>query len=277
MILGISIVVYNENEVSFKNCIKLCKEIKSPKKIFVYDNSPNSNLRVLAEKYKVTSYTHNKRNIGFGAGHNKNFNLSIKENCGAFLILNCDALNFSTTISKMIQLLTNNSDVDGLVPIILDDHNKITDNVRLVMNFHNFLIRIVKFLITGKRVLREIQKIYETKSSKSKLIKIPCAAGCFLLVRSSIFKNIGGFDENFFLYCEDLDLTRRISNFRQGLYLDLNSKINHHGRRSSHSNQKLFFIHIHSLIRYFKKWGIIDLEARKTNMKWINYIKRFSS
>ena len=211
MILGISIVVYNENEVIFANCLKLCKEIKSSKKIFVYDNSPKPKLRVLAEKYKITSYTHNKKNIGFGAGHNKNFNLSLKEKCGAFLILNCDASNFVKTISKMLQLLTNNSDVDGLVPIILDDHNKITDNVRLVMNFQNFLIRIFKFLITGKRVIQEMQKIYKCKKPKTKLIKIPCAAGCFLLVRSSIFKNIGGFDENFFLYCEDLDLTRRIS------------------------------------------------------------------
>ena len=45
MKLAISIVVYNESESSFKNCLDLCKKIDAPTKIFVYDNSPFPKLK----------------------------------------------------------------------------------------------------------------------------------------------------------------------------------------------------------------------------------------
>ena len=49
MKLAISIVVYNESESSFKNCLDFCKKIDAPTKIFVYDNSPLPELKKIAD------------------------------------------------------------------------------------------------------------------------------------------------------------------------------------------------------------------------------------
>lgn len=272
MKLAISIVVYNESESSFKNCLDLCNKIDAPTKIFVYDNSPSPKLKKIADEYQISSYTHDSSNIGFGAAHNKNFIFSKKEKCNALLILNCDAMEFSKIVPNMMKILNKNINVGGLVPFIIDNHNKVTDNVRFVMNIKIFITRMIKFLLTGKRVIPEIQKIYNEKFNTNQLIKIPCAAGCFLLVRSNIFEKVKGFDENFFLYCEDIDLTRRIAGSEQNLFLDLSSKIKHHGRRSSHINKKLFFVHVISLLKYFKKWGIFDFKANNINKNWLNYL-----
>jgi N-acetylglucosaminyl-diphospho-decaprenol L-rhamnosyltransferase len=76
-------------------------------------------------------------------------------------------------------------------------------------------------------------------------------AGMFLLLRSDAFASIGGFDEGYHLYYEDVDLCARLRNAGYELLLCPRSTIVHAARRSSHRQPRFMLWHLQSMLRYF--------------------------
>jgi hypothetical protein len=77
-----------------------------------------------------------------------------------------------------------------------------------------------------------------------------------MLLRQSILLEIGGFDERFFMYPEDIDLTRRIAVRCDTIFFPGVEVFHEHGAHS-HRSLKMLFIHIANIIKYFNKWGWI--------------------
>ena len=77
-------------------------------------------------------------------------------------------------------------------------------------------------------------------------------AGMFLLVRSQAMRQIGGFDQRFFLYCEDVDLCTRLRLAGWALSQCADACIVHDARRASHHDARHFGWHVASLLRL---WG----------------------
>jgi len=94
---------------------------------------------------------------------------------------------------------------------------------------------------------------------------VPYLSGCFMFLRVAALKEVGTFDERFFMYPEDIDLTRRIHRkYRTVFYPEVS--IVHHHAQSSYKNGKMMWIHGLNLIEYFNKWGwIFDKERKKIN------------
>jgi GT2 family glycosyltransferase len=92
-------------------------------------------------------------------------------------------------------------------------------------------------------------------------VDVPVLSGCFLLVRADVYRRIGGFDERFFLYMEDVDLVRRIGLICQTVFFPDVSIIHAHGR-GSYRFGRLFWYHICSAFTYFNKWGWLHDEFR---------------
>ena len=88
----------------------------------------------------------------------------------------------------------------------------------------------------------------------NKIMDVPYLSGSVMLFRKSILEKIGGFDENFYMYFEDTDITRRISEISRTVFYPYTSVI-HLWERGSHKNIKLFFISLISTAKYFNKWG----------------------
>ena len=84
--------------------------------------------------------------------------------------------------------------------------------------------------------------------------EVPYMSGCFMLFSSSIFEQLQGFDENFFMYMEDADISRRASALCKCLYFS-EVTIVHHWERGSYKQLKLTWISIKSTFYYFRKWG----------------------
>jgi len=79
-------------------------------------------------------------------------------------------------------------------------------------------------------------------------------SGCFMLFRSSILQQLDGFDERFFLYLEDADLSRRAQTLARNRYYPANHVIHVH-ERGAHKSLKLLGYFGASVWRYFNKWG----------------------
>ena len=75
-----------------------------------------------------------------------------------------------------------------------------------------------------------------------------------MLIRSDAFCRSGGFDERYFLYLEDADLTRTLSRYGRCVHLPVASVIHAWGR-GNYGNLRLMAVNLSSAWLYFRKWG----------------------
>ncbi|NNH67564.1 glycosyltransferase [Rhizobium laguerreae] len=78
-------------------------------------------------------------------------------------------------------------------------------------------------------------------------------AGMFMLFRSEAFAEVGGFDEGFFLYYEDVDICARLWKAGWKVILQPTVSVVHDARRASHTDPKYMRWHVSSMMRYFTK------------------------
>jgi GT2 family glycosyltransferase len=101
-----------------------------------------------------------------------------------------------------------------------------------------------------------------------------------MLFRVSALKEIGLFDERFFMYPEDIDITRRMHEKFKTLFFPFATVVHEHAKES-YKSKKLFLIHAINIIRYFNKWGwFFDskrVEINKTVMQSLISIDRLKS
>ena len=115
---------------------------------------------------------------------------------------------------------------------------------------------------------------YELRYVSPEVIyQAPILSGCFTLFNMEAIKEIGLYDDEFFMYFEDWDISRRMHENFKTFYYPKVSVI--HGYESgANKNPRLFKIFIKSAFHYFNKWGwIIDKERKKINQKTLNQFK----
>ena len=99
-----------------------------------------------------------------------------------------------------------------------------------------------------------------------------------MFMRVSILKeNNLFFDKNFFMYCEDFDLMRRIHKVAKTIYYPKVTIIHDHAK-ASYKSKKMLMAHIKSAIHYFNKWGwLFDKERRQMNKKILEEIRNIKN
>ncbi len=103
---------------------------------------------------------------------------------------------------------------------------------------------------------------YEMKESGyDQVMNVPFLSGCFMFLRTAALREIGLFDERFFLYAEDTDLSRRMHQRFETLFYP-GVEINHVHARGSYKDLRLTFHNIKSAVQYFNKWGWFFDEER---------------
>ena len=89
-------------------------------------------------------------------------------------------------------------------------------------------------------------------------------SGCFMLFTRKHFQELNGFDDRFFLYFEDYDLSLRSFLTQKSIILPA-VPIIHGWARDSHKNSKLFFVQVKSGFQFYIKWGFTSRLARQVN------------
>jgi hypothetical protein len=103
-------------------------------------------------------------------------------------------------------------------------------------------------------------------SGYDKIMDVPSLSGCFMLVRTRILREIAGFDERFFMYLEDVDLSRRVGKVARVVFFPYVTVV-HDYAQGSYKSLKLLSYHIKSAILYFNKWGwFSDIERDAINI-----------
>tara|TARA_B100000925_G_scaffold287937_1_gene268051 strand:- start:2202 stop:2990 length:789 start_codon:yes stop_codon:yes gene_type:complete len=171
-------------------------------------------------------------------------------------VLNTDLSWSPETFPLTLQWLFNNKDVCLAVPQIVNQNGDIEKlckrNPTLLALFsRRFLPEYVK-----PKWLKRYDAWYcMNDHDYTSVFESSYLSGCCMIINSSIFINSGGFDERFFLYLEDADLTRRLTSFGKCVHLPYVNVIHNWGR-GNHKKMWLSIINIFSACKYFFKWGL---------------------
>lgn len=246
----------------------------SKRELFIIDNSNgNTYLNYVDELgNKYIHHIKNKKNIGYGAAHNKAIRIAKKNNTKYHVVLNPDLFFEDTVIDVLCDYADQHEKIVYMLPKVLYPNGEIQYLCRLCPTPFDAIGR--RFL--GERFIKKRNIRYELRESGyNRIMNPPILSGCFMFMRTeALKKNNIEFDEQFFVYYEDFDLIRRLHRIGKTIFYPKVTIIHNHAR-AGHKFNKMFFIQISSAIKYFNKYGwFFDQERTRWNRKILHDIER---
>lgn len=270
--ITISLVTYTSNFDSIRATIDSLNSITAKKKIFIVNNYLNDDIRNPILSQLDCEYIWNPKNPGYGASHNLAIKKAFDYNYAYHLIINPDIEFEKGVIEKLINFMEENTKIGLVMPKIKYKNGNVQYLCKLLPTPLDLFFR--RFQLSKRRVENRNKKYELRFTGYNKTIEVPSLSGCFMFVRTSVLKKVGGFDERFFMYLEDVDLSRRIGQISKTVYFP-SVEVIHNYEKGSYKNIKLLFYHISSAIKYFNKWGwFFDKKRKKINhetLKKLNY------
>lgn len=186
-------------------------------------------------------------NCGFGSGHNKIINIIDSD---YHAVVNPDIIIADDVITNMVKYMEEHKEVNLLSPKICfpDGRNQI-----LGKRNPKFKYLVASRLRDEEEPSKLLKEYTMMEKDWSQPFEIENATGCFMFFRTSAFKELNGFDERYFMYFEDCDITREINKTSKAVFYP-NAIVYHVWGRDSKRNMNLMKIHISSMFKYFMKW-----------------------
>ena len=254
-----SIVLYNHTLAEIEPTLQCLLSSNTTKTIILVDNggcewaAHTGNSRI--------KYIKSPKNGGFGYGHNQAIRQYAVES-DFFLICNPDIYFNPNQLDQLLAEAENRP--EGLfVPKIVYPDGSDQYGRRLLPTPLNLFAR--RFAPAWANKLDQKFMLLDYDITRPSFI--PFLSGSFMLFKSSALLALGGFDERYFMYLEDIDLSRRCAEQFGNCYLP-HIQITHAHQQASYKSKKLRNIHIQSAIRYFNKWGwLLDSDRIKLNKR----------
>ena len=214
---SVSVSVLNFNgEKNTLECVESLKKIDTSKlklNIIVVDNGSVKKLDLKDGQWGNTSLKViiNQKNLGFSGGHNVGIEYALKKGSDFIVILNNDTYVDKNFLEELLKATEKDAKIGILVPKIYfapgfefhkdryskEEKGKIFWYAGGEMDWNN--------VIGHNRGVDQIDKGQFDSTSETEL-----ATGCCMLIKKEVFGKIGLFDENFYLYYEDADLSMRV-------------------------------------------------------------------
>ena len=270
-IITASIVLYNTPENQLLRVLECIKKSKIICNVYLIDNSQVS-LDLDLYKLPFVKYIPSPTNIGYGAGHN--IVLSNLINSSDFhFIFNPDIYFEPDAIQQMIERMQQDESIGQLMPKVIYPDGRLQYLCKLIPTPMDLLVR--RFFLGPLKVIAERQagKFELRFTGYSREMDVPYLSGCFMLFRTSALKKVGLFDERFFMYPEDIDITRRMHAQYRTIYYPTATIIHDHAQES-YKSKKMLWIHLTNLVKYFNKWGwVFDAERKAVNANILKSLK----
>ncbi len=188
---------------------------------------------------------------GFGTNHNAAFSL---RRCKYFCVLNPDIRLAADPFGPLLPLLADPT-VGIVAPLVYSADGDIEDSARRMPT---------PLIIVGKLFDRNKGPDYPIGQAT---INPDWVAGMFMLFRSNVYAHMGGFDERYFLYYEDVDLCARLMLSGYKIALDPSVSVIHDARRESHRHFRYFRRHVASIARFFLSPVFFRYMVRRTRIR----------
>ncbi|MGL5963478.1 MAG: glycosyltransferase family 2 protein [Fusobacteriaceae bacterium] len=250
-----TIVTYNTKLDELEKAINSFLNTELKVHLYISDNSENDELKSFIEglnEDRVT-YIFNNKNGGYGWGHNRVIE-KIIDKSKYHLILNPDIYFEKGVLEELFLYAEKNKKIGNIMPMVKYPNGEIQYLCKRIPTPKDLFLR--KFCPFKAMVEKNNSRYEMRETGYNKIMNVPILSGCFMFLRNEIFKTVGLFDERYFMYMEDFDLSRRIHEKYETIFYP-RVEIVHAHAKESFKNKKMAKIHLKAAVKYFNKWGWI--------------------
>ena len=263
-LLSCVIVSYNTREMTLDCLRTVVTDLgRMPAELWVVDNaSTDGSPRAIREAFPDIHLIENQSNIGFGAANNQAMQ---QANGDFFLLLNSDAFPTSGAIATMLNYLQEHPDVGLVGPRLL---NKDGSLQRSCFRF--------PYPAAAWRENLWISNLFSHRSPLGDYRRwnhdeeraVDYVIGACLLIRRSVFDQVGGFDERFFMYSEEADWQKRIGDAGWKVVFLPTVEVTHLGGASGAAEKARINRHFFESLDYYewKHYGLLGLVSFRLAM-----------
>ena len=210
MNLSVIIISYNTKQL-LSDCLKSVYKSQSPKDglevIVVDNNSPDGSVEMVRQDFPQVKLIANQDNKGFAAANNQAAAIAQ----GKYLLfLNSDTKLTPHALVKPLKYLRTHQDVGAItIKLLLPTGQIDLDNHRGFPTPWTALTKMLKLntLFPNSHLFNNY---YQSYKGYDRIHSIDVAAGSYIMLSKKLFDKIGGWDESYFFYGEDIDLCYRI-------------------------------------------------------------------
>lgn len=220
--------------------------------VFVVDNaSSDGSVEYLSPRFPKVNFIQNADNVGFGKANNQ----AIKLARGTYtLLLNPDTLISEDTLRVMFNHMEQNPQTGAAGCKLLNpDGSFALESRRSVPTPSTALWKVLGLTRLFPRNKR-FADYYQGWKDENEPGPVPVLSGAFMFYRTSVLKELGGFDERFFMYGEDIDLSYRTTQAGYQIdYVPATSIIHYKGESTKKENLDYVIIFNKAMYKFFEK------------------------
>ncbi len=224
--VGIVLLNWNQ-EADTSQCINSLKNIHYDNyKIFVVDNnSTDGSYEKLMVDFSEISFIRNSENMGFAGGMNSGISEVLKSEAQYILIMNTDTVVSPQMIGKLVECLKNDSNAGIAGPCVYSYYSP------------------KELVFAGADVKLLFAKIKHRTKIKDAEISADSdyMTGCCMMFKRKLIEELNGFDPEYFILCEDLDLSIRAKNSGYNILCNPQAVIWHKESTKITSNLTFYF------------------------------------
>ena len=259
MDLSIIIVNYQHSHI-LDNCLESVYRTieKIQFEVILVDNSSKDDgLEPILKRYTKIRFINNSKNVGFARANNQGAKIA----SGDFLLfLNPDTTMIEDAVESMLDYIQSDSSIGILAPKVMNPDQTIQYSCRKFPTIWSGLFNrysLTTRLFPNNRYSRDYLMLdYDHNSIRS----VDWVSGCCMMMSESTLKKVGGFDENYFLFIEDVDLCQVIKKKGLRVVYFPNAKIFHKISSSNARSTSRVIIKRHQgMIYYNQKYSETNL------------------
>lgn len=240
--MKLSVVILNYNVQYFLElCLKSVQAAISTidaEIIVVDNNSPDESCKMAKQLFPEVILIENKENLGFSKGNNKGIRVANGE---YICILNPDTVVAEDTFTSLLKFVERTEKL-GIVGC------KLIDGEGQFLPESKRNIPLVKVAI--QKIFGNSKKYYANHLNENETGKVDVLVGAFMLMKRNVYDEINGFDEDYFMYGEDIDLSYRILKAGYNNYYFSDTTIIHYKGEST-LKDKTYSRHFYQAMQIF--------------------------
>lgn len=263
------IVVSADSGPGLRECVRRVLACTTPLELLLIDNAshdgvPAAVARACAHDVRFR-LIQNHRNLGFGPAANS----AAKHATGELLlVLNPDCLLDQASLDRLLAVFAKEKQV-GLLGAVVCDAQGVPDPAS---HRRDPLLRRALASLSGG----EGERVEVGGAMPEGLVEAEAVSGALMLLPRNLFERLGGFDEGYFLHCEDLDLCRRVRDAGWRVLLAGDVRVPH-GKGGSSRHRPVFVSrHKHrGMWRWFRKFDPVARNPLVAATVWLGIWTHF--
>ena len=262
------VVVAADSGPTLRECVRRVMACDVPLELILVDNGsgdgvPQAIERALQQEWRLR-VIYNHANLGFGPAVNRG---AAQARGDVLLILNPDCMLDDASLRRLLELLRAHPKA-GIVGAVVCDEQGVPD--RASYRRDPYLGRALRSLL-GKREGVNIGGDMPTEPVRAEAV-----SGALMAMPRVVFENLRGFDEDYFLHCEDLDLCRRVRDAGYEVWLAGDVRVLH-GKGGSSRHRPVFVSwHKHrGMWRWFRKFDPAARNPLTSAVVWLGLWAHF--